>query len=223
MPQLVNLLNKNIMTLIVALPKNDPEMAAAAVAAGADGLQLHLNHSNFGGFAEEKMNLEKIVKQAKLPVGVVPGSKISASEEEMKEMVKMGFDFFNMDLNYLPPFMLSLKTISKVLALNSKFTMDKLIGLGNLGADALDAAILPVSEWRKEMVVGDLQNYISMVISAGIPVIIPTQRSIRTSEVAIISDTGAKGLSLTSVVMGNTIKSIERAVKEFKQAADELG
>jgi len=210
------------MTLIVALPKNDPEMAAAAVAAGVDGLQLHLNHANFGSFVEEKKNLEKIVKQVKVPVGIVPGSKISASEEEMKEMVKMGFDFFNMDLTYLPPFMLSLKTISKVLALNSKFTMDKLIGLGNLGADALDAAIIPVSEWRKEMVVGDLQNYISIVISAGIPVIIPTQRSLRTSEVAIISDTGAKGLLLTSVVMGNTIKSIEKAVKEFKQAADEL-
>ena len=222
MPKLVNLLEKNKMSLVVALPKNDSAMAEAAIAGGADALQLHLNLPKYGSFGEEKSNLEKILKGTKLPVGIVPGNKNCATEEEMKEMVKMGFDFFNMDSSLIPSYMMNLKNIAKILALNSKFTMDKLISLGSFGAEALDAAIIPVSEWGKEIVVGDLQNYISIVISAGIPVIIPTQRSIRTSEVAIISDTGAKGLLLTSVVTGNTPKNIEKAVKAFKLAADDL-
>ncbi len=223
MPKLINLLDKNKMTLIAALPKNDPELAQAAIAGGADALQLHINVHGFGSFKEEKENLQKVLSTSKIPVGIVPGHKSHASEKEMGEIVKMGFDFFDMDVDTLPPFMLKLENISKVLALNSKFAIDKLTGLSEKGAEALDAAIIPSPGQGKNLVVGDLQNYISIVISAGIPVIIPTQRSIKTSEVAIIADTGAKGLLLTSVVTGTTAKHIQKAAQEFRVAVDDLG
>lgn len=223
MPKLVDLLNKNKMTLIVALPKNDPELAEAAVKGGADALQLHANVHGFKSFREEKENLESILSRSKIPVGIVPGGKKHASEKEMNEIVKMGFDFFDMDLEHLPPFMLKLKGISKVLALNSRYTIDKVIGLAHRGAEALDAAIIPTTGWGEDLVVGDLQNYISIVLSAGIPVIIPTQRSIKASEVAIVADTGAKGLLLTSVVTGTIPKHIKERVQEFRVAVDDLG
>jgi hypothetical protein len=54
-------------------------------------------------------------------------------------------------------------------------------------------------------------------------VIVPTQRSIRTSEVAIIADTGAKGLMLTPVVTGTIPKHVEKAVREYRIAVDDLG
>ena len=222
MPKLINLFKENRMTLMVALPENDPEMAEAAVSGGADALQLHLNLSHFKTFYEEKKNLKEIMENTVIPVGIVPGLDVTADKGEMEEMKKMGFDFFNMDMEKVPSFMMNLKGISKVLALNDQHTLDKLMASDHK-ADALDAAIIPTSGKGKDLVVGDLQNYISIILSAGIPVIIPTQRNIRPSEVAIISDTGAKGLLLTSVVTGATARDIEKAVKEYRVAVDDLG
>ncbi|KPJ68409.1 hypothetical protein AMJ44_06510 [candidate division WOR-1 bacterium DG_54_3] len=223
MPKLIDLLNKNKMTLMAALPKNDPELAEAAIKGGADALQLHINVGDFGDFKSEKEMLSEILALSKHPVGIVPGAEKHATQKEMKGMIKMGFDFFSVDIEHIPSFMPQIKDISKVLALGSRFTIDVVLGVGKYGADAVDAAIIPSTGYGKDLMVGDLQNYISIVISAGIPVIIPTQRSIRPSEVAIIADTGAKGLMLTPVVTGTTSKHIQERVQEFRVAVDDLG
>jgi hypothetical protein len=218
----MGLLNKNKLTLIVALPQNDPELAAAAVSAGADALQVHINVSYFKTFYEEKDRLAGVMKAANVPVGIVPGKEVHADKEEMQLIKEMGFDFINMDMDQVPPFMLELKGLAKVLSLNDKFSLDKLMASDKKG-DALAAAIIPTSGKGKKLLVGDLQNYISIVLAAGIPVIIPTQRKIHPSEVAIVSDTGAKGLLLTPVVTGTTAKHIEKAVREFRAAVDDIG
>lgn len=223
MPKLISLLNENKMTLMVALPKNDPEMAEAAIAGGADALQLHINLSYYKTFYEEKENLEKIVKDSVIPVGIVPGQAVHADEDEMKEIKKLGFDFFNIDADFVPPFMVELKGISRILALNSKYTLDTLMQSLAKKPEAIDVAIVPAAGKGRNLIIGDLQHYISIVLSSGIPVIIPTQRQIRPSEVAIISDTGAKGLILTSMVLGDVPEKIEKTVKEFRAAIDDLG
>ena len=138
-------------------------------------------------------------------------------------MGKMCFDFLNMKRDHLPEYYSKIKGIAKVLSLGNRFTIDLVLGIGEHGADALDATIIPAAEQGKDLVIGDLQNYISIIIAAGIPVIIPTQRSIRPSEVAIISDTEAKGLMLTPVVLGTSAKHIAKNVKEFRVAVDDLG
>jgi hypothetical protein len=160
---------------------------------------------------------------ARMPVGIMPGGKIHASREEMQAMVKMGFDFFNMKMQHFAADFSKLKDISRVVGLGNRFTIDLVLGVGQYQADAVDAAIIPSTEQGKDLVVGDLQNYISIVMSAGIPVIIPTQRSIRLSEVAILADTGAKGLMLTPVVMGTSVKHMEKNVREFRAEVDDLG
>ncbi|MEA3492839.1 MAG: hypothetical protein U9R38_00465 [Candidatus Margulisiibacteriota bacterium] len=223
MPKLINLLNENKMTLMVALPKNDKAMAEAAIAGGVDALQLHINTSYFKTFYEEKDDLVKIVKDSVIPVGIVPGQEVHADEDEMEEIKKLGFDFFNIDANIVPPFMVKLKGISRVLALNSKYTLDTLMQSLVKKPEAIDAAIVPAAGKGKHLIVGDLQHYISVVLSAGVPVIVPTQRQIRPSEVAIISDTGAKGLMLTSIVTGDTPSKVEKTVREFRAAVDDLG
>jgi hypothetical protein len=203
------------MTLIVALPENDLEMAEAAIEAGADALQLD--------FRGEKAKPKKILDKADIPVGIVPSGKNLASDKELQEIAKLGFDFISAEMGVAPAHFFSAKKISKILSLNSKFNIDQLIEISAMQSDALDAAIIPASGWGKELVVGDLQNYISIVLSANIPVIIPTQRSIRPSEVAIIADTGAKGLLLSSIVTGATPKQIAETVREYREAIDEIG
>ena len=223
MPKLIEMLNKNMLTLVVALPKNDPELAEAAVKGGADALQLHINTPGFGDFAGEKENLAKVLKAVNVPVGIVTGAKKHASQLEMDKLKKMGIDFFNLDMENMPEYAAKVKGPSKVIALGPRFTIDLVLGVQKYNAEAVDATIIPATGWGKNLLVGDLQNYISIVLSAGIPVIVPTEKRIHPSEVAIISDAGAKGLLLTSMITGNTAKHVHDATLTYRAAIDDLG
>jgi hypothetical protein len=70
--------------------------------------------------------------------------------------------------------------------------------------------------------VGDLQQYIGIVISAGLPVIIPTDLAIKPSEVAILWDTGAKAVLMTPKALGKNPKAVENNVRQFRIAVDDL-
>ena len=223
MPKLIEMLNKNNMTLVVALPQNDTELAEAAVKGGADALQLHINTHGFGDFAEEKENLAKVIKAVKVPVGIMTGDKKQAGRKEMEKMVKMGADFFNIDMENMPEYAAKVKGPSKIIALGPRFTIDLVLGVQKYNAEAVDATIIPAAGWGKNLLVGDLQNYISIVLSAGIPVIVPTEKRIHPSEVAIISDAGAKGILLTPLITGTTAKHVHDATRLYRAAVDDLG
>ncbi|MEK7376980.1 MAG: hypothetical protein AABZ57_07485, partial [Candidatus Margulisiibacteriota bacterium] len=149
MVKLLDLFEKNKLTLIVSLPDNDVEFAKAAVAGGADALKVHCNIQHkasgvtFGTFAQEKDRFEKIIKSSKIPVGIVPGAQIKPSQEDMKEAVKMGFDFFDMNVDDIPAFMLGLKNITKIAAVDGKQSMDKVVHLRAAHIEGLEAAIVP--------------------------------------------------------------------------------
>jgi hypothetical protein len=209
MSKLLEMMSKKKMTLIVQLPENDIEMAKAAEAAGADALVVNKG---------EKQS--EIMKEVKIPVGIDLSLEEKLDEKKIKENEK--YDFINFHFDSLTAITKRIKT-GKIIALSNSYTLDKIIGVENVGAQAIDAAIVPLSQGHRDLVVGDLQNYIAIAISSGLPVIIPTQRTIKPSEVAIIADTGAKGLLLTKVVLGESVKSIEKALKEYRAAADDLG
>ena len=209
MSKLLEMLSKNKMTLIVQLPENDLEMARAAEAAGADALAINRGE-----------NQAEILKEAKIPVGIDLSSKEKLNETEIKTCEK--FDFINFHFDSLAAVAKRIKS-GRIIALSNDYTLDKIIGVERIGAQAIDAAIVPLSQGPRELIVGDLQNYIAIAISSGLPVIIPTQRAVKPSEVAIIADTGAKGLLLTRVVLGDSVKSLEKAIKEYRLAVDDLG
>lgn len=214
MPKLPELLKKNKLSIIVELPENNLELAEAAVRGGADALQIAEN------LTREKARTKELINKIKIPVGI---SLEKSSLNITKAVSAIGFDFINLKLEQFSGEVVKLKGISKVLSLDSKYFLGDLIEIDGMGLSALDAAILPQSSWGKDLVVGDLQNYISIVLSTGIPVIVPTQRSIKPSEVAIIADTGAKGILLTPVVMGTSLNHIEKNTREFRVAIDDLG
>lgn len=209
MSKLLNLLKKNKMTLIVQLAENTPDAARAAEAGGAEALLI-----------EKSERQEEILKAVKIPIGLGLSQEAKLTEKELKAHEK--FDFINFHFEVLPIIAKQVKT-GRVLALNENYTLDKLLGVESVGAQAIDAAIVPLSQGMRELMVGDLQNYITIALSSNLPVIIPTQRSIKPSEVAIISDTGAKGLLLTREVLGDNLKSLEKALKEYRVAVDDLG
>jgi len=229
MSKLIKLFDKNKLTLIVSLPENSPELARAAIEAGADALKVHINITHkaagtqFGSLNDEKSALKEILDMSDVPVGIVPGEKNLPTEAEMKELSKMGFDFFDIKFKNMPGSMLKIKGLDKIVALEKDFSMDQLIDFKTTGVDGVEAAIVSTSDYGKTLNVGDLQGYISIAISAGVPVIVPTQKSIKTSEVPIIADTGVKGLMIGAIVTGKTANSIKKATREYRIAIDDLG
>ncbi|MDI6730964.1 MAG: hypothetical protein QME05_00080 [Candidatus Margulisbacteria bacterium] len=223
MSKLIDLINNNKLTLIVSLPENDLEMAEAAFAAGADALQLLLNMREFNTIDQERKTIINILKIVEAPIGISIGSHKDLHKKELNEIEKLGFDYINIGVEHLSPDLLKSKKLARVLSLNSRYTLDELIELTHNSFQAVDAAIIPTADPETDLVVGDLQSYISIILSANLPVIIPTQRHIRPSEVSIIADTGAKGLLLTKTVLGTTAKHVADAVCKFKTAIDEMG
>ncbi|MBI5399753.1 hypothetical protein HZB07_03980 [Candidatus Saganbacteria bacterium] len=217
MPKLLELLNKNRLTLIVDVPEAKAELAEAAIAGGADALQLKVA----GEFSEQKESLTRILEASKIPVGLMFEGKTIPEEEKVNEYLKLGFDFVNFRRDHLPAYYAQLTGVAKVMTLDNAFTMDLVLGVDENGVEALAAAIIPPGGQGKHLVVGDLQNYISVVLAAGVPAIIPTQLCIKPSEVAILADTEAKGLLLTTVILGITAKHIEQNTREFRLAIDE--
>ncbi len=206
MSMLLELLNKKPLTLLVQLPENNVEMAQAAQAAGADIIIIT------SGYDEEK-----ILKAVKIPVGL---DVVKADPKDMAKLLELKFDFINFHPELIEKYAKTKKT--KVVALDETFTLDKLMNISDKPIDAIDAAIVPPNQFGRDLIVGDLQNYIAIALSSNLPVIIPTQRSIKTSEVPIIWDTGAKGLLLTKVVLGDTVNSMTKAIKEYRQAIDDI-
>lgn len=203
MSRLLKMLKEKPLTLIVHLPENKAELAMVAEAAGADALMI-----DQGG------NEEQVLQAVKIPVGL--------KADEFKP-TEIKYDFMNFPAEAVEKFS-KLKKTARIASLNENYTLDKLMQVNEKKIDAVDAAIIPLHQFGKELVVGDLQNYIAITLSsAKLPVIIPTQRNIKPSEVAIIWDTGVKGLMLTRVVLGETEKSLGKAVKEYRIAIDDLG
>jgi len=229
MSKLTEALDRNKLTLIVSLPSNSAELAKAAVDGGADAIKVHLNiehaasGTKFGNLSEERAVLKDILDVSDVPVGIVPGDKILPTKEEMADLKTMGIDFFDIKLKFLPKWMADMKEFGRVVALEKDYAMDDLMGAKDLGVDGVEAAIVSTSDYGKDLIISDLQGYISMAISSGVPVIVPTQKSIRTSEVPIIADTGAKGLMIGAVVTGKTASSLKKATQAYRVAIDDLG
>ncbi len=228
MNKLMDLFDKNKLTLIVSLPDNSLELAHAAINGGADALKVHCNIKHkasgicFGSLQEEKAKLAAIIKDSPIPVGIVPGSEKKPSIEDMAEIVKMGFDYYDMFINEMPEYMFNMSGITKIAAIDGKFSMDKLTEIKSQNMNAIEAAIIPHIGYGQNLTIGDLQYYISIAIASALPVIVPTQRKIALDEVPIISDTGVKALMIGAIVTGKTAKGIEIATREFKKAIQSI-
>jgi len=224
MNRTVDLLKKG-PTLIMSLPANDPELARAAANGGADVLKVHIRVQHaasgtyFGSLEEERERLHQIVELFPGPVGIVAGAETPATPEEMDELRQMGIDFFDLYLSHMPAWMWREAYMSKAVALEHHYSIHQAIALENLGADILEAAIIPHDGYGQPLVIADLAAYRDLHDTIDIPIIVPTQRAIRPEEATLVTgECGIQGLMIGAIVTGKTALSIEDAVRKFKSA-----
>lgn len=228
---LAKVMNNNKFTLVVSLPKNDLHLVEEALNAGADAVKVHLNVHHFasgvqyGSFSKEKEFLNeaiKLVKQKDKLLGVVPGDGGEfASHEELKTMGEMGVDFMSTYIEYAPVHMLKedLYDLCGAIGPNDfKFTKE----LCGLGADIVEASIINQDDYRKDLSILDLSKYSHIVCSSDKPVLIPTQKNIKASEVGKLIDVGCKGIMIGAVAFDmNKEMNFSEVISSYRKAIDE--
>ncbi|SFA76023.1 hypothetical protein SAMN04488072_101437 [Lentibacillus halodurans] len=221
---LKELLNEKDFSLIVSLPSNDIETAKAAIAGGADALKIHLNvehrasGNTFGSLKDNLAFFEQLVKEFNGPLGIVPGGNLeNINKDELKSLEKLGFDYYSVYMKHMPSFMLDLE-LEKTVAGDSSYSIDTLKAMNCSAMDAFEASIVPGEKYGTALNFEDLLNYRLIVDALDIPVIVPSQRKITSSDIPHLKSTGVKALMIGAVVTGDDVKSIEEATKTLKKS-----
>lgn len=211
--------------LIMSLPANDPALAEAAARGGADVLKIHIrvhhdaSGTHFGTLAEERANIEKIIAAFPGPVGIVAGATDPATPEEMDGLATLGIDFFDLYASLMPAWMWREERMAKAVALEPGYTAGQVAGLEMLGADLLEAAIIPHDQYGKPLTMADLAAYRELRDGTDLPIIVPTQRAIRPDEATLLTEAcGIDALMIGAIVTGKTPDTVEAAVRQFKAA-----
>ncbi len=225
----LSVLNQNKPALIMSLPGNDPELARAAVEAGADVIKVHMNVQhrasglNFRSFEEEKDTLKEIKAIAgNLPVGIVAGNRVEDVERDFMSANRLGYDFVSLYAAATPLSVLAYPDMKKMIALAPGYSSDDVRLLSKIGADVLEASVMQPETYGQRLTAKELLEYAAIVKNSALPVVIPTQRAIRPEEVKLLSDIGVLGIMIGAVVTGKTAETIRRSVSEFRNAIDRL-
>ncbi len=216
--------------LLVSITQNDPKLARIALENGADAIKVHLNcahfasGTNFGSWEAEK---EKIIKVAEvvrphIPLGIVTGAEVVPEAQELSEIRQFGFDFWDLFANHIPPEYLKWRELAHMSAVGPNWTPEFVQDLVSLGVDVIESSIIPRDLYRTRLTAADLCQYKRLVRSAGVPVIVPTQKKIRPDEVKYLQEVGVSGLAIGAVVTGLGTAYLGERVAAFRKAIDDI-
>lgn len=219
---------KGGFTLMVSLPKNSPELARAAVEAGAQCLKVHINchhfasDTRFGSWAEEKAVISEIKGICgDIPLGLVTGEEKQPSAEDLAEISSFGFDFWDLFCRYTPPEFLGLP-MGKMVAIDSSWEPWLVKSLAHLGVDVIESSIIPRDQYRGDLNLEDLARYARLARKSPMPILIPTQRAIKPAQIPYLQQAGAAGITIGAVVTGLEANSLAETTAAFRTAIDAL-
>jgi hypothetical protein len=226
--KLWNLLeDKKKFALVVSLPANREELAAAAIEGGADAIKVHLNvehrasKTKFGSFKDERKRIEAIVKLAgrKVAVGVMPGAARIASVTELDELSGMGLEFVDCYVHDYPASHLGHHgKLRTMLALGHEYRFEEVRGMGALGVEAVEASIVDPKGYGQPLMTADLMAYRAIAAATKLPVVVPTQRAIRPDEVPLLAWAGAHGVIIGAIVTGKKADGVRAATRAFRES-----
>lgn len=216
------------MSLIVSLPANDPVLAQAAAAGGADAIKTHINvdhrasGTHFGSIDDERAGLEGALATG-LPVGLVVGGEGSVQREDMEAASQMGFSFFDVYAHHAPAWYPEVagERLAMV-ALRHDDPLERSLGLAAVGVGAVEASLCDPDDYYAPLTLDLLADIARLVALVDLPVLVPTQRAIRPHDVAAVASTGAAALLIGAVVTGNEPDGVEAGTSAFRRAIDAL-
>ena len=228
MNQLRDRLTSHEWTLLVSLPKNDPELALAALEAGARGLKIHVNvdhfasGTHFGSFEAERESLAAIcalAREAGVNVGGVPGaSGRFASPADFAGLAAIGVDYFDAYPADTPAWVFAQRDLDIMLAAYHGYVPAQFARFESLGMKLCEASILAHEDYGKPLSALDLALYAELTATLTVPVIVPSQKKIMPGDVPALRRTGVKGLLIGAIVTGRDAKSLAEATRSFARS-----
>jgi hypothetical protein len=213
-----SLLQQNRMILMVSLPDNDVEMAMAALKGGADAIKVHLRSADDTPYEE----FEEIIKVAgNTPVGIVPPPEVTS--DELRYLEDMGFDFLNFYAHNATVEEYQDLKITKIIALDSSYEIDQVTDLSGLGFDAVEAAIIPKSDFQKRLNYQDIIKCRTYYHVVRLPLFAPALKLIQPAEVQTLELIGVQGVVIGAFSTGRTLQGIESTTRSFKDKIDNKG
>lgn len=213
--------------LIASLPRNDPELARAALAGGADVLKVHLNVTHnasgvrFGSLAEEAANLEAILRAAgEVPVGIVPSGNADLKKDELEKLDGMGFDFLSLYDSHAPVGSLPGRDrLSRMIALSSEDDRFLAARFPRLAIDIVELSVMDHQTYGEPFTYRDLAKISDLIAAvAPLPSVLPTQRRITPEMVPELIGAGVCGLMIGVIVAGRTPESWKAACGAYRRA-----
>lgn len=215
--------------MIISLPANDAALAQAALEEGADGLKVHVNvghrasNTQFGPLSQYEPVFRQIRELCKGPLGIVPADRPEDVErDEMTKLASMDFDFYSIYAHHLPSILIQDERWDRTFAINDSYDLSLITDLQHFGFTALEASIVPGSEYGSPLTMADLLKYRSLARKAGIPVIVPSQRRLIADDLQPLLEAGVRAVLLGAVVTGRSEQQLRRTVSEFRNAIDRL-
>jgi hypothetical protein len=216
--------------LVVSLPRNDPELARAAVRGGADAVVLHLNESypdlarTFGNLATEREAIQSVAKAVGgVPWGAHIGGDAALSAEDVDSLKTLGADFLAADVDVAPASLLSAEGIARVMAIGRDVGPYLLRTLNELPIEGIVAASLDEGVSAGPIKVLDLMKYRQVTDLTRQPVIIDTQGRLRPEDVPALRRADAQGILLGVNTIGDQPGEVEEVTRSWRDAIDQAG
>jgi hypothetical protein len=210
--------------LIASLPRNDPELACAALAGGADVLKVHINlqhrasQTRIGSLAEERTALKEILSMAGgCPVGIVPGTLATIQPDELEQLAGMGFAFLSLYLHDAPAGLLPpTAQLERMLALSYADPLELAGSLDALEMQVCELSIMAPDTYGQPLTALDLARYAAVRQRTALPLVVPSQHAIPPRAVPELAALGIEGIMLGTIVCGLTPASWQSAFQQFR-------
>ncbi len=199
-------------SLVVEIPSISSSFLQAAYDNGADFVRI--KPLSF----YDLQNAKDALKISKLLMGL----DLMNIKEKIKIKDVQKFSFLTFPFHARKNQKLENIRLPVILRLSTLYSLDEIVSMKKNSLAVLEADIVPKPGWGREMINADLQNYISIALASKTPVLVPTQRNLLPSEMAILWDAGIKGVVLTSEFLGNDIEQFENKLQAFSSAIKEL-
>ena len=211
--------------LIVSLPRNERELARAAIDGGADLLKVHVNvhhHASgttFGTLAAERLGLEAILDLG-TPTGLVPGEEEMVGQDEVPQLRR--FAFLDAYLTHLPLYLYT-AGVPVVPAIPHDFPPDGLPFLRRLPGDWAEASLVHPDGYGRPPTAADLVALARAGDLSGRRLIVPTQRRMHPDDLGRYFELPAVwAVMIGAIVTGAGAAGIEKTTGAFRQGLDRL-
>ena len=215
-----------VLPVLVSLPKNDIELAKAAIRGGAAGVKVHLNAHHrasgtvFGTFQEELPFLKELSALG-VPLAIMVGQDVVPTITEMNQLGALGFQGFNLYLHHLQPWLLE-APLRPILALPHAWTEEDMAKLLGVKDAWIEASIVDPSDYGQPLTEEDVDQYREIVKRSKRPVIVPSQKKVTVADLSRLKKAGVSALLVGVIVTGATPESMEASVRTLVDAAQAL-